>query len=223
MTQLVTRTAFLLIALLGLPHGDGRSTFVAPATSEASIDPTVLLLEEADDDDDDDAPFDTPIYCWHVHVYFLQSNNASTSAALALRDRFLAIFAGTIARAPCAAEVTLDAMCLWGCQTRGDAACMNLAPQGPHTLGSWGASMTDAQYNDVLPWVLRAGRAAAPWIAGILVHPLTAPRANDTAATRRRDHEMGLWTREVPLDYGFLAHNRYDCDVCDPRTCTQAC
>ena len=68
-------------------------------------------------------------------------------------------------------------------------------PEGPHTFGSWGASMTNAQYNIVIPWVLR--QYTAP-LAGILIHPLTAARGDDTIPTRRRDHEMGLWTKGSP-------------------------
>ena len=63
-------------------------------------------------------------------------------------------------------------------------------------------------------------------LAGVLIHPLTAPRGEDTMLSRRRDHELGFWSGAqgvLPLDYDFLHHNVYDCSVCDPVWCTQAC
>lgn len=162
-----------------------------------------------------------PIYCWHVHIYFLERNAESTRQALASRSAFIDTFSDLVSSSECDAEVTTDALCLWNCQEN-STECLNMRPTGPHTYGSWGASMTNAQYGRVVPWVLRA-KMAYPALAGILIHPLTAPRGGDTVHTRARDHRMGLWTREVPLDYDFLDHNVYDCSICDPDHCRQAC
>ena len=34
---------------------------------------------------------------------------------------------------------------------------------------------------------------------------------------------MAVRECRLPLDYGFLDANIYDCSVCDPQNCTQAC
>lgn len=181
------------------------------------------------------------IYNYHIHVYFLQRNNASAARALSLREDFRRRFLAPGAAA-CAHEVNRDRACVW--------AGVNWEPEGPHTYGSWGASLTNTQYNDVLPWVIanqQQQQAAVAdgnrtscggeqlcfpqrgALAGILVHPLTADRGVDTRASRRLDHQLGLWTGGtgfggvLPIDFDFLYHNVYDCSVCDPESCMQAC
>ena len=80
-------------------------------------------------------------------------------------------------------------------------------------------------YNQVMPWVFANSQKYSRSIAGILLHPLTAPAGKDTRVSRARGHEWGLWAGPgaVPLDYEFLRHNVYDCSKCDPDFCTQAC
>ena len=60
------------------------------------------------------------VYCWHIHVYFLERNEASTANALALRNDFISqFFARRLSTEPastfrpCTAEVN-DYLCLWG-------------------------------------------------------------------------------------------------------------
>jgi aromatic ring-cleaving dioxygenase len=167
------------------------------------------------------------IHCWHIHVYFMERNNASVDRALSLRADFLRRFVEADAQ-PCAAEVTTDRICVW--------PGVNMQPTGPHTYGSWGASMPNDRYNEVMPWVQAAAQqprrergndvcmAQHGALAGLLLHPLTAARGEDTRESRRLDHELGLWSvRVLPLDFDFLWHNVYDCDACDPEYCTQAC
>lgn len=172
------------------------------------------------------------IHCFHIHVYFLERNAKSTAHALALRDEFIQTFfapgadddpaTGRPGRRSCTAEVNEEFLCLWGSFDSAESS-MNMKPVGPHTYGSWGASMPNDYYNRVVPWVF-ASKQAYPDLAGILLHPLTAPLARDTRLSRRRDHEWGIWTETtLPLDYDFLYHNVYDCDKCDPDLCTQAC
>ena len=190
------------------------------------------------------------IFCWHIHVYFLERNNRSTADALALHADFVSTFflPNTTAAAPvtaarqpptrtlswprqqpqpqprrrCEKEVN-DELCLWGCFDS-DERCVNMLPTGPHTYGSWGVSIPNDQYNQVMPWVFRNNVKYADSIAGILLHPLTADRGADTRLTRKRDHEWGLWAPgRLPLDYDFLDHNVYDCTTCDPELCSQAC
>jgi len=143
------------------------------------------------------------IHCWHIHVYFLERNNASASHAIRLRSEFLKRFVA--AGAPtCEAEVTTDRTCVW--------PGINTHPTGPHTFGSWGASMPNDAYNSVVPWVIASAQqprtepagggdltcqAQRGALAGVLVHPLTAPRGADTRASRRLDHELGLWAGKV--------------------------
>ena len=167
------------------------------------------------------------IHNWHIHIYFLERNNASVHRAISLRADFMRRFVIADA-APCTAEVTIDRICLW--------PGVNMRPTGPHTYGSWGASMPNERYNLVMPWVMAAAQQRRRELgdnvctnergalAGILVHPLTAARGEDTRESRRLDHELGLWSINVlPLDFDFLWHNVYDCDKCDPELCTQAC
>jgi|EP00966_Prymnesium_polylepis_P041233 aromatic ring-cleaving dioxygenase len=164
------------------------------------------------------------IFCWHIHVYFLERNDLSVQHALALRRDFVHNFfpAGAPRRA-CAAEVTTNETCLWDCY-EDSRSCLNMHPTGPHTFGSWGASMPTSMYAAVVPWVFANKELYAASIAGILLHPLTAARAADTIESRTRDHTWGLWSSTaLPLDYDFLRHNVYDCSVCDPLSCRQAC
>ena len=161
------------------------------------------------------------IFCWHVHVYFLQNNKASIDAALAIHADFVHRF--EVSEIPCAAEVTVNETCVWGCKTS-STECLNMSPQGPHTFGSVGFSMPNSEYNTIVPWVFSAFEKFGDRVAGILIHPLTASRGEDTLISRRRDHELGLWIPErLPIDYDFLDHNIYDCSVCDMNNCTQAC
>ena len=190
------------------------------------------------------------IFCWHIHVYFLERNALSVSNALALRRDFVQNFfpAGAPRRA-CAAEVTTNETCLWDCY-EDSVDCLNMHPTGPHTFGSWGASMPTSMYTtvrrrciratqsacraavklcfcvylQVVPWVFANKELYAGSIAGILLHPLTAARGADTIESRVRDHTWGIWSSTaLPLDYDFLRHNVYDCSVCDPVSCRQAC
>ena len=161
------------------------------------------------------------IFCWHVHVYFLQRNVDSVNAALAIHSDFLKTF--EVSASTCEAEVTEGDICVWGCQDN-STSCLNMVPEGPHTFGSVGFSMPNAKYNDVIPWVFRTYEIFGSRIAGILIHPLTAPRGKDTIKSRRRDHTLGIWMpQRLPIDYDFLDHNEYDCSECDPANCTQAC
>lgn len=161
------------------------------------------------------------IFCWHIHVYFLQNNNASIDAALSIHQDFINRF--SVSDVPCEAEVTKNVTCVWGCKER-DKKCLNMSPQGPHTFGSVGFSMPNSEYNEIMPWVFQMFNIYGDRIAGMLIHPLTADREKDTLISRRRDHELGIWIPErLPIDYDFLDHNIYDCDVCDVNNCTQVC
>jgi aromatic ring-cleaving dioxygenase len=164
------------------------------------------------------------IFCWHIHVYFLERNAQSVNHALALRRDFIDnFFPPSVPQRSCAAEVTTNATCLWGCYDN-SVECLNMHPTGPHTFGSWGASMPTSMYASVLPRVFANKERYASTIAGILIHPLTAARGEDTVETRVRDHTWGIWgATALPLDYDFLRHNVYDCSVCDPVLCRQAC
>ena len=184
-------------------------------------------------------------------MYFLERNNRSTADALSLHADFVSTFflPNTTAapvtaaarqsptrtlswprqqpqpqqqpRRRCEKEVN-DELCLWGCFDS-DERCVNMLPTGPHTYGSWGVSIPNDQYNQVMPWVFRNNVKYADSIAGILLHPLTADRGADTRLTRKRDHEWGLWAPgRLPLDYDFLDHNVYDCTTCDPELCSCA-
>ena len=75
-------------------------------------------------------PFE--IYCFHIHVYFIQSNNASVTRALELRQEFIEAYIPP-GSTPCAKEVTRDRPCVW--------EGVNLKPVGPHAFASWGASL----------------------------------------------------------------------------------
>ena len=172
------------------------------------------------------------IYCFHIHVYFMQGNKASTARALDLRRRFISRFLPENG-APCTHEVTVDRPCVW--------EHPNMVPAGPHTYGSWGASLPNSYYDRVIPWVIQnqviinatgvdGGKNQVcedqhGAIAGILVHPLTADRGKDTRESRKLDHQLVMWTGQgkLPLDFDFLYYNDYDCDTCDPNHCTQAC
>ena len=120
------------------------------------------------------------VYCWHIHVYFLERNEASTANALALRNDFISqFFARRLSTEPastfrpCTAEVN-DYLCLWGCYDN-SKSCLNMVPTGPHTFGSWGASMPNSLYNEVMPWLF-VNKMRYDNLAGLLLHPLTAPR-----------------------------------------------
>ena len=143
--------------------------------------------------------------------------------ALALRRDFISNFLPTDSpRRSCAAEVTTNETCLWDCYDD-STSCLNMHPTGPHTFGSWGASMPTSAYASVIPWVF-ANNKRYPSLAGMLLHPLTAARGEDTVESRARDHTWGIWSSTtLPLDYDFLQHNVYDCSVCDPVSCRQAC
>eukprot|EP00940_MAST-03C_sp_MAST-3C-sp2_P003206 g3206.t1 len=163
------------------------------------------------------------IFCWHVHAYFMQTNQDSIGAALALHHDFLETFGDEISPLPCEAEVNEDDICLWGCQ-RNTTECLNMIPQGPHTFGSVGFSIPNSHYNHVVPWVFKAYALFGEDLAGVLIHPLTAEKGDDTLITRRRDHTLGMWIpNRLPIDYDFLDHNIYDCTACDAINCTQAC
>ena len=106
------------------------------------------------------------IFCWHVHVYFLQTNNASIDAALGIHSDFVSRF--EVSDTPCRAEVTLNETCMWGCKTS-SVECLNMSPQGPHTFGSVGFSMSNSGYNTIVPWVFSAFEKYGDRIAGILI------------------------------------------------------
>ena len=134
------------------------------------------------------------IYCFHIHVYFMQNNKASVARALELRKRFITAFLPENSK-PCTHEVTVDRPCVW--------EHLNMLPAGPHTYGSWGASLPNDFYNKIIPWITTnqaAGNSTASGdqvcdgqhgtLAGILVHPLTADRGQDTRESRKRDHQV---------------------------------
>ena len=151
----------------------------------------------------------------------IHTQTYKTTKALGIHSDFVSRF--EVSDTPCRAEVTLNETCMWGCKTS-SVECLNMSPQGPHTFGSVGFSMPNSEYNTIVPWVFSAFEKYGDRIAGILIHPLTAPRGNDTLISRRKDHELGLWIPErLTIDYDFLNHNVYDCDVCDVNNCTQAC
>ena len=134
------------------------------------------------------------IYCFHIHVYFMQNNKASVARALELRERFITAFLPENSK-PCTHEVTVDRPCVW--------EHPNMLPAGPHTYGSWGASLPNDFYNKIIPWITAnqaVGNSTTSGdqvcdgqhgtLAGILVHPLTADRGQDTRESRKRDHQV---------------------------------
>jgi aromatic ring-cleaving dioxygenase len=188
----------------------------------------LVLARAASQSTEPQATWEIP--CFHVHVYFLQTSPKSVEAALRLRGDMIQSFSFDLSR-PCEAEVN-DFNCMWRCYDP-VIGCLNMEAVGPHPVGSWAASLTPAEYGRVIPWLWRQGNALDD-LAGVLIHPLTAARGADDAASRRRDHELGFWRaggargaagglRVLPVNYDFLSTNVYDCDVCDRETCTQAC
>ena len=156
------------------PTLDWSSPFLSDAAALNDFHPRKIALysrEEA-----------LTFYSWHIHVYFFANNNASTTAATALRDAFIERFKPTTCNGSC--DLSCPTVCVWG---------VNMGPIGPHPIGSFGAYLPTAVLSSVVEWASERHGSLS-----VLFHPNTGYAVDDHAI-------RGLWLRQmIPLNLGNL-------------------
>ncbi|CAG8617118.1 10218_t:CDS:2, partial [Ambispora gerdemannii] len=106
---------------------------------------------------------------WHFHVYFFQNNEKSKASALVLRQKII--------------ELTREGFFY------PVPSSVNMAPLGPHPIGSYEVWCPKEHFNRVFSWfVLHRGQHS------VLVHPLTVEEIKD-----HTEREVWMGT-PMPLD-----------------------
>ncbi|CAF1157595.1 unnamed protein product [Adineta ricciae] len=117
-------------------------------------------------------------YSYHIHVYFLQKNENQTNEATSLRNRFIERFNVDSCNDDC--ETWCPKICHWD---------LNMAPIGPHPIGSWGIYLPLEQFIDAVSFIsINHGNLT------VLLHP--------NSGRPKIDHLLNaFWIKSIlPLD-----------------------
>ncbi|CAF1414064.1 unnamed protein product [Adineta steineri] len=117
-------------------------------------------------------------YSYHIHTYFLQKNENQVAEATALRSKFINQFKVDSCNDACG--TWCPKICHWD---------LNMAPAGPHPIGSWGIYVPLEQVTETISFIsMYHGNLT------ILVHP--------NSGQVKTDHLVnGFWIKSMlPLD-----------------------
>jgi aromatic ring-cleaving dioxygenase len=123
-----------------------------------------------------------PILSWHIHVYFLVTNQNQTNTALSLREAFLKQFQPI----PCASDCDTwcPSMCVWP---------VNFGPRGPHPVASFGVYVPLSLFPQAIAFISSNHAGLS-----ILVHPNTGYPIIDHGSN-------AFWMQQIlPLDLSQL-------------------